>query len=197
MPYLNLQQEDSVADKMQDVSDEELLRLSISKNPELFSHIITRYRSAFLRKAEYILKDRADAEDVVQETFVKIYIKGSRFKTVEGASFQSWAYKVLINTCITMYRKKSRKKEISAEELAEFLPDTAYAVEIESRLSYNAFLSVVSRLPESFSRVLRNLVLSGKSPKQIAMEEGVSENAIRTRFHRARKAFEKVRADIS
>lgn len=178
------------------LSDEELLRISITEDPERYSEIIERYKAAFLRKAGSILKDDQDAEDAVQEAFVKIYIKGARFKPVPGATFSSWAYRVLINTCLTMYRSASRKRHADTEDIIEFTPDLREAAQTESRLTLDEFLSVISRLPESFARILRNLVLSGKSTKQIAIEEGLTENAIRTRFHRARKAFEKARADV-
>ncbi|HEY4498737.1 MAG TPA: RNA polymerase sigma factor [Candidatus Paceibacterota bacterium] len=178
-------------------SDEELLRISLAEDPERFSELISRYRTPFLRKAQSILRNEEDAEDAVQETFVKIYIKGNQFRPVAGATFKSWGYKVLINTCLSMYRKLSRNRQVDLEELIEIMPDVAHAEQLESRFSYDAFLSVLSRLPDSFSSLLRKLVLSGKSPKQIALEEGLSENAIRTRFHRARKAFEKIRADVS
>jgi len=180
-----------------EMSDETVLLLSISENPEAFSLIVARYRDAFLRKAKTILRDEAEAQDAVQEAFVKLYIKGGRFKSVEGASFSSWAYKVLINTCLSAYRKRSSRKDVYAlEELAEFLPDAASDREKESALSYDAFLSVVSRLPRQFSALLKKLVLFGRDPHEIALEEGVSVGAIRTRLHRARKAFEKVRPNV-
>lgn len=179
-----------------EMSDEVLLSLSISENPEVFSVIVTRYRDAFLRKAKMILKDETEAEDAVQEAFVKLYIKGGKFRKVEGASFNSWAYKVLINTCLSAYRKRAHRREVySLEELAEFLPDRALEIEKESALSYDAFLSVASRLPEQFASLLKKLVLFGRDPHEIALEENVSVGAIRTRLHRARKAFEKVRVE--
>ena len=179
-----------------DMSDETLLYVSLNQSPEAFSFIVDRYRDAFLRKAKTILKDDADAEDALQEALVKLYIKGNQFRKVPGASFNSWAYKVLINTCLSAYRKRARRNETYAfEDIAEFVPDAGSARESESALSYDAFLSVVSRLPEQFASFLKKLVLAGRAPRDVAYEEGVTVSAIRTRLHRARKAFEKVRID--
>ncbi len=178
-----------------DIKDEELLALSISVDPEAFSFIVERYRDAFLRNAMNILKDEQEAEDAVQEAFVKLYIKGNRFRVIEGASFNSWAYRVLINTCLSAYRKSSRKKTQSLEEVQMLYGDIKAEERSEERLSYDAFLSVLSRMPEQFSSLLKNLVLFGRRPQEIALEEGVSVNAIRTRLHRARKAFKKVRTE--
>ena len=178
------------------LTDEEVFSRALTKDPELFSEIVERYRHAFLRKANSILKNEGDAEDAVQDALVKIYAKGRSFKPVPGATFSSLAYRVLINTCLTLYRKRARARLVSSEELEEVLADYADEARTESRLSYDAFLAVVSRLPVQFSALLQKLVVLGRSPADVASEEGVSVGAIRTRLHRARKAFEKVRVTI-
>ena len=196
--YLLLEQKESAVGKALSETDEEVLRLSIATDPELFSVIVRRYQEAFLRKARSILKDEAEAEDVVQEVFVKIYAKGARFHRVAGASFKSWAYKILINTCLTVYRKTSRTRiNVSPEEFDETLLAVAGNDASESRLSYDAFLSILSRMPQTLALLLRRMVLFGQHPKEIALSEGISTGAVRTRLHRARRAFEKVRIEIN
>src|SRR5262245_59938532 len=89
------------------LADAELLALSIEK-PAYFEEIVARYQRAFVRKAVSILRDDNDAYDAVQETFVRIYTAARRFKPQEGASFSSWAYKILVNQCYTAYKKKHK-----------------------------------------------------------------------------------------
>jgi DNA-directed RNA polymerase specialized sigma24 family protein len=81
-------------------------------------------------------------------------------------------------------------------ELAELLPDATAKEFVESRFSYDEFLSILSRLPNQCASLLRKLVLYGRKPQEVAFEEGVSVSAVRTRLHRAKKAFAKVRADL-
>ena len=181
---------------MADLSDEEILHRALKSEPQLFAEIVSRYKAAFLRKAQVILKNEQQAEDAVQEAFVKIYIKGGRFKKVAGASFRSWAYKILINTCLTMYRTNSRvRTHLSAQQFDEsllFTPNTEW----EKHVSRDEFLSVLSRLPSAVSSLLHRMVVLGRNSEDIAQEESVSVSVVRTRLHRARKAFEKIRLEL-
>ena len=88
--------------------DEEILAASLNK-PALFKILVDRYQEAFIRKATGILRNHEEAEDIVQETFVKIYFHGKKFKKLQGIEFKSWAYKILVNTAISRYRKISKK----------------------------------------------------------------------------------------
>src|SRR3990167_5396737 len=88
--------------------DEEILAASLEK-PALFRILVDRYQDAFVRKALGIVRQKEEAEDIVQETFVKIYFNGQKFKKYDGIEFKSWAYKILVNTAISRYRKISKK----------------------------------------------------------------------------------------
>ena len=88
--------------------DEEILAASLEK-PAIFKILVDKYQEAFIRKALGILRQQEEAEDVVQETFVKIYLHGKKFKKMDGIEFKSWAYKILVNTAISRYRKISKK----------------------------------------------------------------------------------------
>ena len=174
-----------------ELKDEEILTLSFTE-PNAFGEIFERYHDAFVRKAKTIVASEEAAEDVVQEVFVKIYIKGKRFKAVEGATFKSWAYKVLLNTCFTAYRKLAREKNgaIAFDEELEAVisEDGGFA----KRLHLDYFMSLISRLPEALRQVLRLGVVEGKTAQEIAVIEGVSVGAVRTRLHRAKRAFQRL-----
>jgi RNA polymerase sigma-70 factor (ECF subfamily) len=181
------------------LADEEILADSV-KNPDIFEVIVTRYEDAFLRKARTFLKRQEDAEDTVQEAFVKIYLNAGRFKVQEGASFKSWGYKILINTCLTKATKltKERGRTVFDDDpdFMEHLPDSSTVALEDRRLDLDAFLSVISRIPVVFARLLKQSVIEGKSSEQIAHEEGVSVGAVRTRLHRAKKEFQKVNSTL-
>ncbi len=183
---------------MRNKRDEDVLQASF-KYPYLFELIVERYEEAFLRKAKSIIFDEEAALDIVQDTFVKIYLYGRKFKPVEGARFSSWAYKVLINVCFQWYKKKKREKEffsILDEELAAVLPHDNRE-EVSQKLDRDYLESMFSRLPETFARVLRLYVAEGKEYGEIAKVEGVSEGAIKTRMHRARDEMRKISKDIT
>ncbi len=180
---------DSVSAK----SDEEVLALSID-SPTFFAVLVDRYQQAFLRRARRIVGESEEAQDIVQETFTKIYVNAARFKSVPGASFKSWAYKILHNTAFTSYqglRKRGDRTVPLDREIYEILPDASSEIFHHRRELSDYVASVISRMPSSLGRMLKFYFLEDKSHKEIAEIEHTSVGAIKTRIHRAKKEFKK------
>lgn len=176
------------------LSDEEILFRSIEK-PDYFGEIVDRYQTALLRKANNMLRNEESAEDVVQETFVKIYANAGRFKEVPGATFKSWAYKILVNTCLTLLKKSKREREIFVAldpELAEVIADPIDLSNIDKKLSVDHLMSLVSRLSETLRRTVVWHTVDDLSYQEIAEKEGVTEGVVRARMHRAKKELKKI-----
>lgn len=174
-------------------TDEELLGLAI-RNPLFFGILIDRYEEKFLRKSKNILKNEDDARDAVQDTFVKIYLKAKTFKKRKGASFSSWGYAILLNTCYTIYKKKKRASEFAQQldnELLDMLPNN-FEEEFSQKMYREEIMAFLIKLPDIFQSVSKKFYMEGKSQKEIAIEERVSLNVVRTRLHRARKEMKKM-----
>lgn len=177
----------------EELTDEEVLALSVS-DPEVFVYIVRRYEDAFKRKVRKVLRKEEDVEDVVQEAFTKIYLHAERFKKVEGASFKSWGYTIVMNTAFTVYRKKQRETSRTAEipvEFYESLPDTVHEESFGTEMRDVVF-SIFAKMPETLSRVLDRHFLQQIPQQVIAEEEGVTVGAIKTRVHRAKAEFRKL-----
>lgn len=187
MEYLS-----EAAPEKEERSDEELLALSLTE-PSYFAALVDKYEDAFLRKAERILGEREAAEDAVQEAFTKIYLYANRFKKQEGASFSSWAYRIVINTALTKYQKRKRDRGITVEldpEIYESLPDgvdTKGERELRDEIA-----SVLVRMPAPLARALTSHFLEDKPHEVAAKEAGLTEGAVKTRVHRAKKEFRRV-----
>lgn len=178
--------------KSSEKSDEEILAFSIKK-PSYFEIIVERYQVAFLRKAKSISRTPEEAEDIVQETFTKIYMNADRFQVVSGASFKSWAYKILINTSFTHYQKTKKRAGLSLDlepEIYQELPDTKGDIEDSVMRDYVA--SIISRIPKSLGRILTLHFIEDMPQKEIAEKEGISVSAVKTRIHRAKKEFKRI-----
>ncbi len=142
---------------------------------------------------------RNEAEDIVQEAFTKIYLNAKRFKPVEGASFSSWGYRILINTALTHYAKRKREFGVRADldpEIMELIPDKNLR-QLEKTTLTDEVASVLTRMPEPLSRALSAFLLDGKTQEEIAKEEGVSVGAIKTRVHRAKQEFKRIYKSIT
>ncbi len=173
-------------------TDEEVLRESLEK-PWMFEIIVRRYEVAFLKKGRSILYSHESAEDAVQDTFLKIYKNAHKFKEESGAGFSSWAYRILTNTCLDELDRQKRHKSVGLEfhDL-----DISARVEFELKGDYSYVKTTLEKMPENLSRFLKLYFFEEKSQREIAKEEGMSEVAVRSRIHRAKKYFKDLMLQI-
>jgi len=179
-------------------SDEEILALSVS-HPGLFALLVRKYEDAFLRKAQSIIKDPHEAEDIVQEAFTKIYLNAKKFKVVEGAQFSSWAYRIVVNTSLTHYAKKKKSWEREAqldEEIWALIPDKNLK-QFEKKELVDLVASVLTRMPAPMAKALSSFFIDGKTQEEIAEAENLSVGAVKTRVHRAKAEFKRIFETIS
>lgn len=177
------------AEGLADASDEEILRLS-KKEPDAFGILVDRYEDAFLRKARSILFVKEDSEEVVQDTFTRIYVYADRYQPQEGASFSSWAYAILTRLAFTRYQKlrkhRGRTEELEPEAYERIGDESSFLDDLSIR---SEVLVALAKLPDAASRVLRLQFIEGKSQEEIAVLEGSTVSAVKTRVHRAKKLF--------
>lgn len=188
----------SGTEEAEEMRDEDVLKASVL-HPSLFATLVRKYEEPFLRKAMNVVHSTEEAEDIVQEAFVKIYLNAAKFKVVEGASFSSWGYRILINTALTHYMKKKREKGMRADvepEILELIPDKDLK-QFEKKEFIDEVASVLTRMPPMFAQVLNAFFIEGKSQEEIAATEGVTIGAIKTRVHRAKAEFRRVYKTIT
>ncbi len=182
----------SNADDARELSDEDLLARSLGQ-PWLFAVLLDRYETAFMRRALSIIRDERDAEEIVQDTFTKIYLNAGRFSPQDGAKFSSWAYRILLNTSYTYYVKRRKNYERFATLDPEFEALVAdKAIEPERAADADAISRVLERLPGHFAYVLRLHYLERWSQEDIAKETGEEVGTIKARIHRAKAAFRRL-----
>lgn len=173
-----------------EIKDEDILAASLNK-PALFKILVDRYQEAFIRKALGILKQQEEAEDIVQDAFVKIYKNAGKFKKLEGIEFKSWAYKILVNTAISRYRQISKKWQAESAnpldlELASERNLSTEDIVLESETKSIA-ADLISRLPKPLARLVSLYYLEDKSYKEIAEKESLTIPALKMKLFRAKK----------
>ncbi len=175
-----------------EMKDEEILIQSLAK-PRLFEKLVEKYQDSFLRTAQRVLNSREEAEDAVQDAFVKIYLNAKKFKKQEGVEFKSWAFKILFNTALTRYRRQ-KKFRTEAEYNDELLSvqDAGSDIDFKKREERNLIESVFVQMPEDLSLILKRHYLEDAPYAEISSSTSMTIGAIKMKLFRARKLFKNI-----
>ncbi len=182
---------------METQKDEEILKASL-KEPSLFGVLVDRYEGAFLKTAFGVVRDRAEAEDIVQETFTKMYLNGARFKVQPGATFKSWGYRILMNTAFTHYQKvkKTGGKTEYLDVVGYDEEGTGPAVDGRDIVGVSdakaVVAEVIGKMPDHLGRLLKLYYLEDRSYKDIVDGERISMSTLKMRLFRAKRLFKKL-----
>src|ERR1039458_5533709 len=147
-------------------------------------------------------RNRADAEDLLQETYLKAFRAYSRFE--EGTNLRAWLFRILTNTYISSYRSKQRAPQLAdvddVEDLylykrlaATGLSRSAEDAALE-RLPAPEVLTALEELPEQFRLAVVLSDVEQFSYKEIAELTGGPIGTVLSRIHRGRKALQKALA---
>jgi len=178
-----------------ETSDELLVAAAKSGDSVAFVELCRRHSKKILPRIYRITKNREDAEDVLQDSFLRAFV---HLKGFEGrSSFSSWLTRIAINSAL-MHLRKRRGLEIPIGHFHDHLemphawepadhsgtPESQYARRERQELLRTA----VSRLPLIFREVVELQHAEECSPTEIAYELGISVSAAKTRLSRARMA---------
>jgi RNA polymerase sigma-70 factor (ECF subfamily) len=164
------------------MTDEELVRLTLGGEARAFTTLIDRHAPACLRYAARMLGDRADAEDVAQETFMRVHKSLSQY---DGRTpFRSWLFAILVNRCRTSLTQRIRRERRiiadDSEMLLASVPSTALATELRADVE-RALRQLVPEQREAF--LLRHI--EQLEYEEIARLTGAGLSAVRMRVKRA------------
>ena len=137
-----------------------------------------QYKTGIYRYALSILKDPHGAEDVLQETFLRL-LSGKH--TVDPEKIQPWLYRVARNCCYDALRKREREQEIPPE-----LPD---------RGGQYAYIERIGILDLTDREIVTMKVLSGMTCREIGKIVGLSGPAVQKRYERAMKKMKEQEED--
>lgn len=175
-------------DDLSALPDEELLELSLTR-PSAFALLISRYQSPFLSRAQGVLRSRDSAEDVVQETFVRIYRFAPRFKGSEG-SFRAWSLTILMNVARTHYRKAARDRSevalLDPEHYESLAGPDDVTREGDATYAKEVVAKALPKVSKDVANILSLAYLEDLPYKEIAERLGISVPAVKTRVHRAK-----------
>lgn len=157
--------------------------------------LVEKYKRLVHRLAMQITKNHEDANDVMQETFIKVYQSIHTFR--QEAAFETWVYRIAVNEALNFVKRRERRRESSLEttDESEFNTETLRKAEINNDPEIQAEKAElrhwVTKAVNSLSLKHRIVVilheLEGLTHAEIASILNCSEGTVRSRLHYARK----------
>lgn len=174
--------------------DQDLLRGVLQGDRKAFETLVFRYQSKVYRLAMGVTHNAQDAEEILQEVFLKVYQNLAEF---EGKSaFSSWLYRIALNTTYMKLRERRGASLVSLDEVANQLEDISLDQEAEwssrpdeqlhTSEAFAIIEKAVEKLPEEFKSVLILRDIEGFTNEEVGEILDLSVPAVKSRLHRAR-----------
>ena len=185
-------------ERLGELTDSQVVQAALDGDPRAFGELVSRYDQRLLNFVYRTIGDRERAQDLVQETFVRVYRHLKRFD--QSKKFSTWIYTIASNLAKNELRNRSRnplvlfqtiKKNWDADhrplewEDTQFKPDDLY----RKRFLREKVLEAVEQLPEHHRMVFVLRELEGKTYEEIADITGCNLGTVKSRLNRARNNF--------
>jgi RNA polymerase sigma-70 factor (ECF subfamily) len=176
------------------MEENELIKRAQSGSHEAFTTIMKEYEQKVFHLAYGFVRDRAAADDLAQEVFIKAYFSLPKFRF--QSEFGTWFYRVAVNHIKDYLRKTARHREVSLEDVEE--GKLAVEDKIPAREKIQAdeqrkkmVFQVLETLPQKYRMILTLRDVRGLPYEEIGQVLGISPGTVDSRLHRARKMLRK------
>lgn len=191
--------------ELRDMGDSELVQAFIDGEERAFGELVGRYDNRLLNFVYRTVGDRERAQDLVQETFVRVYRHIERFDQTK--KFSTWIYTIAGNLAKNELRNRSRnplvlfqaiKKNWDSDHRPLEWEDTAYKPDdlYRKRFLKEKVEAAVQELPEHHRVVFVLRELEGKTYEEIADITGCNLGTVKSRLNRARNNFAQIIAPM-
>lgn len=169
-------------------SDESLMTSICAGDHRAFATLVERHNKMFFSAAYRVCGNPIEAEDIVQDAFLKLWAKPQAFDASRGVKFTTWFYRVVSNVAIDAARKK--KPQVGTD-IVDLMADQSAAADdmIVMDEQQRALEEAIQELPERQKMALNLCFYEGLSNKEAAEILGVGVKAVESLLMRAKKAL--------
>ncbi len=169
-------------------NDQIIIDQIIQGNTQVFAVLVDRYKDLVFTLALRMMKNREEAEEVSQDTFIKVFKSLNKFKG--DSKFSTWIYRVGYNTCLD--RLKSNKRKQQTVEINEFTEHQVKTLDdalslMEAKERKQAIQDCLQLLPSDDCALLTLYYFEEKSLDEIAKVVNLTANNVKVKLFRSRK----------
>jgi len=170
------------------LTDEELIKGCIRNEAHCQKGVFDHYAGRLLGVSQRYARNSADAEDILQDAFIKIFDKIGQFKG-EG-SFEGWMRKIVVNTALKKYAITRYSKELSGLDLKD---TNQQSIEkgVHAHLGEKDLLALINQLPDGYRLVFNLNVIEGYRHEEIAKMLKIQPGTSRSQLVKARLMLQK------
>lgn len=165
---------------------DEILKGCLNNDRSSQKKLFDLYAPKMLAVCMRYIRNKEEAEDVLQESFIKVYKKLDTFKG--NGSFEGWIRSIMVNT--SLRHLENRKREIDKTELTNYTPIPGIN-DIISKLDYQILIKLVNELPDGYRLVFTLYAIEGFQHKEIAEKLGITVGTSKSQLARARDLLKK------
>jgi RNA polymerase sigma-70 factor (ECF subfamily) len=158
-----------------------------SKNPIAQKNVFEHYGSFLYRVAYRYVRDRMTAEDLVIDSFLKIFEGAVNFRFDNLRSFEAWMKRIVINESLMLLRKQANFNLMPESEAIEIPVDN----NILDSISSDEIYKLIAELPDGYRTVFNLFAIEGYSHKEIAEQLHINEGTSKSQLNHARKLLQK------
>ena len=154
-----------------------------------FRDLYNRHAKGHMLTCLRYVKNRAEAEDVLQESYIKIYKDLDKYD-VQKAQFSTWSNRVVINTCLMNLRKKNVLKD--SDNIIDISSKLTVKADALDNLSLQDLTSLITQLPKGYRTVFNMYVIDGFKHPEIAEILKISVSTSKTQLMKAKQMLQEM-----
>jgi RNA polymerase sigma factor (sigma-70 family) len=169
-------------------SEEELIKGCISEKRECQKLLYQKFAGKMMAVCFRYCKNRQEAEDVLQEGFIKVFRNINKFQNL--GSFEGWIRRIMVNTALEELRR--RKNQLITDDIDEIYIQPESDFKTEEKINTKDLVKIIQSLPAGYQLVFNLNVIEGYTHREIGEMLGINEGTSKSQLAKARAYIQRL-----